>query len=238
MIYITPPNFSAPTRRHVADMSVVTEFFPDVHTDSRGHFLEVLKWSDSHELPSWYANMSWIRQINRSSSSRYVIRGCHAQKGPSCQGKLVEAVNHPIYDIITDARPDSESFGVSHIFLLDPKIHNQLWVPRGFLHSVTFPENEVGSDEIILQYFCDNPYDKEQEVGVNPTSVLPAVVRNFKDMFMDDPMTCEKFEPLFDMFENGGRLEYSSKDINAEDYGDFMERVMSDYQRFGTLWYR
>lgn len=231
-------NFSSP---HCCqfDRSSVTEFYPGVHGDNRGYFFEVLKEQDNtNNLPEWYCGMSWIKQINRSSSSRYVIRGCHAQMGKSCQGKLVEAVNHPIYDIITDARPDSESFGVSHIFLLDPKIHNQLWVPRGFLHSVVFPDNEDECDNIILQYFCDNKYDKDCEVGVNPSSVLPEIVGNFKTLFKYDPITTELFGPLYDIFDNPEKITYSSKDICSEDYNDFIKRVSTEYSRFGNLWYR
>lgn len=221
------------------DRSVVTEFFPDIHGDNRGYFFEVLKEQyDTSHLPEWYSGMSWIRQINRSSSSRYVIRGCHAQKGRSCQGKLVEAVNHPIYDIITDARPDSESFGVSHIFLLDPNIHNQLWVPRGFLHSVAFPDNEDESDNIILQYFCDNCYSKDNEVGVNPSSVLPKIVDNFKELCRNDPVANKAFGPLYSMFANAEKLTYSSKDVCSEDYDDFINKVSDEYSRFGNLWYR
>lgn len=220
------------------DKTVVTEFFPDVHKDNRGYFFEVLKQRENDELPEWYKNISWIKQINRSCSSRYVIRGCHAQRGKSCQGKLVEAVNHPIYDIITDARPDSESFGVSHIFLLNPETHNQLWVPRGFLHSVVFPDNNIHSDDILLQYFCDNQYDHENEFGVNPLSVIPEVVDKFRELFKYDDIMNERFKPLYDLFDERDKLIFSEKDTKAEDYNKFMSRISSDYSRTGELWYK
>jgi len=66
------------------------------------------------------SSISWVKQINRSVSKGGTVRGCHAQRGKFCQGKLVEALNAKIYDIITDARPDSKTFGVSNVYILDP----------------------------------------------------------------------------------------------------------------------
>ena len=65
----------------------------------------------------------------------------HAQSGKSCQGKLVQAVYGKIFDVITDARPDSDTFGVSDVFELDSERQNQLWVPRGFLHGFVVPSD-------------------------------------------------------------------------------------------------
>ena len=47
------------------------EIFPDIYGDSRGTFSEVMKHSE----------ISGIKQINRSTSKQYVLRGCHAQGG-------------------------------------------------------------------------------------------------------------------------------------------------------------
>lgn len=98
--------------------SRVFEIVPDVFGDSRGSFSEVLKCRE--DVPEWMKTMTWIKQINRSVSSKNTIRGCHAQSGLFCQAKLVEALTTQIYDIIIDARPDSNTFGVSKAYLLDP----------------------------------------------------------------------------------------------------------------------
>lgn len=63
---------------------------PDVYSDNRGSFTEVLK----HDVgilytDNWYSDLSWIKQVNRSKSKPCVARGMHAQSGKSCQGKLV-----------------------------------------------------------------------------------------------------------------------------------------------------
>lgn len=96
-------------------MSTVFEIFPDVHHDSRGFFLEALKFEDDLHgvFPEWMQSSAWIKQVNRSSSVAGTIRGCHAQKGKFCQAKLVQALTTKIYDIITDARPQSATFGVT-----------------------------------------------------------------------------------------------------------------------------
>jgi len=107
------------------EKSKVFEIFPNVFKDNRGYFCEVLKdqcaWSSNGNFPLWLSNLGWIRQVNRSKSHGKTVRGCHAQKGQYCQGKLVQALTAKIYDIITHARPDSKTFGVSKAFVLDPE---------------------------------------------------------------------------------------------------------------------
>ena len=68
--------------------SQVIEIFPEVYGDSRGSFAEVLK-TDLYDHSNWISDLSWIKQVNRSKSSSMTLRGCHAQKAPYCQGKLV-----------------------------------------------------------------------------------------------------------------------------------------------------
>jgi len=80
-----------------------------VFNDDRGWFAEMLRSEN---------NIIDIKQINRSCSKPGVIRGCHAQKGPYCQAKLVEAINTDLVDVITDARPTSKTFGKSKMYLL------------------------------------------------------------------------------------------------------------------------
>jgi dTDP-4-dehydrorhamnose 3,5-epimerase len=206
----------------------VLQFFPNVFNDSRGYFTEVLKDhindKDTSEIPIWLTSLSWIKQINRSSSTSYTIRGCHAQKAPFCQGKLVEAINVKIYDIITDARPDSKTFGVSNIYVLNPHIQNKLWVPRGFLHSFAVPN--IGEDKAIFQYFCDNVYNKESEICINPLSLLPKIIEE-ADIDIQ----------LFDIFDQE-ELSISEKDKNGLDYETWMNEIKTEYEKTGKVWYK
>jgi len=218
------------------EKSRVFEIFPDIYGDKRGSFSEVLKyqdgWNDKDGYPIWLSKIDWIRQINRSKSSSGVIRGCHAQRGPLCQGKMVEAINRKIYDIITDARPDSSTFGTSKAFLLDNKTQNKLWVPRGFLHGFAVPyEDDCDSVEAIFNYYVDNSYSKIHEICVNPKTVIPNVVETIKRMDIPD------MYPLVKMFENYDTLVYSDKDVNGTDYLEFMGKVSEEYDKTGKLWY-
>lgn len=199
--------------------SNVFEVLPNVFKDNRGSFSEVLKG---------VFGLSWIKQINRSVSSARTIRGCHAQKGEYCQAKLVEAINTRIYDIITDARPDSTTFGTSKIYLLDPEKQNKLWVPRGFLHAFVVPETD---EQAIFQYFCDNVYDKESEVGVNPATLIPKIVELTKQT------TSNQFDDLYQLFETNNFI-MSEKDMKNTDYEQFMSSIKSEYETNGNLWYK
>lgn len=220
------------------ERSRVFQIFPDVHGDSRGYFMEVVKdygeWPHDG-IPLWFSNLLWIRQINRSSSKRGVVRGCHAQKGLWCQGKLVEAVNEDIFDIIIDARPDSLSFGASSVFLLDAKAHNSLWIPRGFLHTVCFASNK---SDAILQYYADGSYKKEAEFCVNPTTVIPKLVKTIEEKIDTFGIDSEKYSPLVEMFNGkNGEILYSDKDLAAIDYEKFMNEIKDDYENGKKVWY-
>jgi len=210
----------------------VFQIFPEFHVDDRGHFMEVIRDSGEH----WIRNFSWMRQMNRSSSRSCVLRGCHAQRGAMCQGKLVEAVNRTIYDIITDARPNSESFGVTSIYRLDPGVHNQLWIPRGFLHAFVVPDSETAESEAVFQYYVDNAYDKTSEICVNPKSFLGSLMACHKSLYQD--LDGSDFDSLHELFTGEERLIISDKDLSGVDYNGFMMSVKREYETSGKLWYR
>lgn len=197
---------------------------PKVFSDNRGTFSEVLvdKGLDS------------IKQINRSTSCQWTIRGCHAQKAPHCQSKLVEALTIPIYDIITDARPDSKSFGLTEAYYLDPKTQNKLFVPHGFLHAFAVPEDEKTCDATFM-YYCDDVYSKEDEVCVNPMSILPVVATLWSKETKDEANVLFN---LVKMLESPEKLVLSEKDLKGKDYKEFMEEVSKEYRESKKLWYK
>ena len=219
------------------DASRVFEIFPKVFKDGRGSFSEVMKQtSDDNGVPEWFKNQSWIKQVNRSVSSEGTVRGCHAQKGAFCQGKLVEAINAKLYDIIIDARPDSKTYGHWGVFVLDNQRQNKLWVPRGFLHSFVTPIDGSGK-EFIFQYFCDNVYSHESEFGISPLSILPDIIR-----FLKNPATNKKQEPqmssLIAAFEDTSKLNLSPKDLNGFDCTEWLDITMDEFKQTGKIWYR
>lgn len=223
--------------------STVFEIFPDVHQDSRGFFLEAMKFDDdmpNAKLPKWMQSSSWIKQVNRSSSVAGTVRGCHAQKGKFCQAKLVQALTSKIYDIITDARPQSATFGVTQAFVLDPAKQNMLFVPKGFLHAFAVP---YFTQDALFEYWCDNVYNKQSEVGVNPMSYLPDAVEDLKKFALDANDNCDasmlnSFDALFHLFDDRSKMKLSDKDLAAQDYGDFMSKVLDEYQQDKKVWYR
>lgn len=182
------------------DKSYVYQVFPDIHEDNRGFFTEI-----------FHDDASWIKQINMSKSCKNVFRGLHAQFGKYCQGKLVRAINYPIYDIIIDMRPDSKSFGLKEMYYLDPNTQNQLWIPRGFLHGFLTTE-----DDSIFEYMCDNIYDKESEITVNPYNAISTEL--CPDINHD--------------------LIFSDKDLHGKDFHEFKSTVKNQFEETGELWYR
>ena len=193
--------------------------FPKVYNDNRGSFSEVLTGDDA----------SWIKQINRSISIGGTIRGCHAQKGKSCQGKLVEAINAKIYDIIIDARPDSKTFGTSKIYILDSAIQNKLWIPKGFLHSFIVPKQFSNA---IFQYFCDNLYDNKSELCINPLTILPNIINLYKSNNI-----LENIQDLYNIFDDKN-ISISSKDINGLNYSEWMNFTLNTYKNNKLCWYK
>ena len=196
--------------------------FPKIFSDNRGSFSEVLVGDQ----------LEGIRQINRSISDQWTIRGCHAQRAPKCQSKLVEALNLPIYDIITDARPDSKTFGLTEIYYLDPMKQNKLFVPHGFLHAFVVPPSiDRPNDRACFMYYCDNTYSKENEIGINPMEIIPKIVElKSKDESTD-------LYNLVKMFKTPENFVLSKKDIEGKSYKEFMDEVSRDYQQSKKLWY-
>lgn len=195
--------------------------FPKIHGDNRGYFTEVLA----------NANGLCLKQINRSASCQLTLRGMHAQTGRHCQSKIVEALTLPIYDIITDARPDSKTFGTTAIYCLDPIKQNKLYTPHGFLHGFAVPKlNNDANSMAVFTYYCDETYCHDAEIHVNPMSILPNVVSKLKDI--------KQYEALLNMLDDTDNLILSKNDLNGNDYVWQMEQFLTDYSKYGKLWYK
>ncbi len=143
-------------------------------------------------------------------------------------------MNAVIYDVIVDMRPDSQSFGLFGVFKLDPVAQNKLYVPRGFLHAFAVPPTE---GEAIFMYYCDNVFNKQSEICINPMSAIPKVVEQLK---ISD--SYEKYEDFVKMFEDPSKLILSDKDLAGKDYETFAKQVKEEWQCSGKssrkVWYR
>ncbi len=131
---------------------------PSVFEDTRGYFFESFNQDEFKK-----AGISFVPvQDNESKSSKGVIRGLHYQLKPFDQAKLVRVVEGKILDVALDLRKDSLTFGKWFGIELDSETKEQVFVPRGFAHGFS-----VLSDIAIIQYKCDNIYNKEHERGIS-----------------------------------------------------------------------
>lgn len=132
---------------------------PSIYVDDRGYFFE--SFSDK-EFKENIGDITFV-QDNQSKSSYGVVRGLHFQKGEYAQSKLVRCVKGIILDVAVDLREGSPTYGKHVSAILSEDNHQQLFIPRGFAHGFS-----VLTTEAIVQYKCDNFYNKESEGGVNP----------------------------------------------------------------------
>jgi len=131
---------------------------PVIYADPRGYFFE------SFNLEAFRnAGISFNPvQDNESRSSRGVIRGLHYQLNPCAQAKLIRVVEGKIFDVALDLRKDSSTFGKWYGIELDSESKEQVLVPRGFAHGFS-----VLSDIAVIQYKCDNIYNRQHERGID-----------------------------------------------------------------------
>ena len=132
---------------------------PKVIKDERGYFYESFSEKDFIE------NVGDVKfvQDNQSKSCYGVVRGLHFQNDEYAQSKLVRCLKGVILDVAVDLRKDSSTYGKHVSAMLTEDNYQQLFIPRGFAHGFS-----VLSEEAIVQYKCDNYYNKDSEGGINP----------------------------------------------------------------------
>lgn len=124
-------------------------------TDDRGFFREVAILPELQNILSFDFQ---IKQINHARSEKNVIRGMHAEDW----NKLVTVVNGTALCVLSDIRPDSETFLKSEYFLLGSStdaLQGSLFITRGIANSVCAVEAPVD-----YLYFVDALY-KERDIS-------------------------------------------------------------------------
>ncbi len=130
---------------------------PNIFPDARGYFFE----SFNQEILR-KAGIEFIPvQDNESRSVRGVIRGLHYQLAPCAQAKMIRVVEGKIFDVALDLRKKSLTYGKWFGIDLDSETKELVLIPRGFAHGFS-----VLSDFAVIQYKCDNIYNKQQERGI------------------------------------------------------------------------
>ena len=125
-------------------------FTPAVHSDDRGHFLELFRAADLSESLGYWPQTA---QANCSMSRRGVIRGVHFATVPPGQAKYVTCVSGAILDVIVDIRVGSPDYGRWEAVRLDDTSQRALFLEVGLGHAFT-----ALSEEATVVYLCSTPY--------------------------------------------------------------------------------
>jgi dTDP-4-dehydrorhamnose 3,5-epimerase len=104
---------------------------PKVFGDERGFFFESFNQRAFNEAVGHEVHFV---QDNHSRSAKGVLRGLHYQVTPHAQGKLVRVTQGSVFDVATDIRADSPTFGQWVGVELTGQNHKQLWIPAGLAH--------------------------------------------------------------------------------------------------------
>ena len=126
---------------------------PQIHSDSRGHFMELFKIEQLLDFK--------VQQINQAVSKKKCIRGLHFQKPPFDQAKLVRCISGKVLDVAVDLRNGSKTYGQHLALELSSENKRQLFVPRGFAHGFL-----VLSENAIFSYKVDNVYAPDYDSGI------------------------------------------------------------------------
>jgi dTDP-4-dehydrorhamnose 3,5-epimerase len=142
------------TETKIKDLFIIE---PKIWRDDRGYFYESY---NRKVLEDAGINADFV-QDNQSLSQKGTLRGLHAQKDPSAQGKLVRVIRGSVMDVAVDIRTASPTYGQHVAMELSEHNHKILWIPPGFLHGFVTLE-----DNTIFTYKVTNLYDKAAEIGV------------------------------------------------------------------------
>lgn len=137
----------------VVGLAVIT---PTLHGDVRGYFMETY---NANDMRAEGLDMTFV-QDNQSCSTRGVLRGLHYQKQYP-QGKLVRVISGSVYDVAVDLRRSSPTYGSYYGLILDDKLNQQFYIPRGFAHGFL-----VLSDNAVFTYKVTDFWHPNDEGGL------------------------------------------------------------------------
>ena len=127
------------------------------HEDSRGFFI---KHFEKERLASMGVSFdTW--ETFYSSSQKGVIRGMHFQEPPMDQDKLVHCMRGKILDVLLDLRR-GESYGKVVSIVLDSKVPQALFIPKGIAHGFLSLE-----EESWVSYSVSTAYDSHRDRGIH-----------------------------------------------------------------------
>lgn len=138
-------------------VDVILVLQPNIFSDQRGFFFESYNKQQYEDVG---INFDFV-QDNISKSNKGTIRGLHYQIGDKAQGKLCQAIEGEVLDVVVDIRFNSPTFGKHFSQILNSEMKLQLWIPPGFAHGFS-----VLSEEAVFSYKCTNYYSKVKERSI------------------------------------------------------------------------
>lgn len=141
-----------------------------------------------------------LKEVFYTISKRGVIRALHFQLGKQ-QAKLVRCISGHVYDVITDLRPASPTFGKSLGFHLTGENRFSLLVPEYFGHGYLVIEDSV------VSYKCAEVFFAEGDSGIT---------YNDKILAINWP---------FELINGEDNLIISEKDLNLMSFDDYCKKI-------------
>jgi dTDP-4-dehydrorhamnose 3,5-epimerase len=142
-------------------------FTPRKFPDERGSFHEVFK------LPLLSETLGFgfeVKQVNQSVSKAGVIRGIHWADVPPGQAKYVFCSKGAIWDLVTDIRIGSPTFGQFDGDLISADNGKCLLIKEGLGHVFLSLE-----DDTVVNYLCSEPFSPTTEHSINPLDETLAI---------------------------------------------------------------
>lgn len=128
--------------------------------DARGSFEQSFPDSAISQLrmETFYVATSW-------TDKKFTIRGLHYQEAPFSERKLVRVLSGSIMDVVVSLDESLPMEKRIHVFELESRAPQLLFIPEGFAHGFQTLE-----DETIVLYGLDNIYAPKAAKGINPLS--------------------------------------------------------------------
>lgn len=144
----------------VTELPLSGSFFlqPDLHQDSRGHFVKSFQASF---FKSYGLRTDFAEQYH-SYSNKNVIRGMHFQLPPHEHVKLVYCVSGSVTDVILDLRKNSPTYGNFFKIALTSDSAQALYIPSGIAHGFA----AIGEPAFMV-YNVTSEYAPHHDAGIH-----------------------------------------------------------------------
>ncbi len=126
--------------------------------DNRGAFARVY-CAESFEANG--LNTNWVQMNTSISTETGTVRGLHYQRPPFAEIKLVRCVRGKVFDVFTDIREGSPTFGKTCSVILDSDALEMAYIPMGCAHGF-----QTLTDHVEMHYMHSEFYKPDLEAGL------------------------------------------------------------------------